>query len=385
MKKPLVAITALFLLSACKKSIDDKGVATPMKLTNFSQQNFVHYELGKDILETDFLHNPNDNLDTRFNNIEYTITLALLEIYQNHNTTFDSLVSKVNDKQERFVQLFDAANAFPLLDSVLESMFLKRYPSEFTADWRTFVSENYKYDIAYIPILTFANLGNVDLELPASLATPFEIDEDKFPEFDDNVPMWYKTDGGTFLTTINEHQAATFANPILTINNATINDITAPSPFTPSLPMPVDPPPPVNLLMSCNLATHAHEGIFQHKFTLTERFETSGGKTEFTMAIVKVAAYDNVLSTPSKWVATSNINDYSKLVTKKIQKDDIGTEIMWPKEIFGPNQYENPQCFDFATAQSVSPRFGLAYFEYDWIRTKKKLLTVNNSQNVPQT
>lgn len=136
------------------------------------------------------LSNPSDPADEAYNYVEFALTLGLLEVYEKQPNLFNNLRVKVANTTNKCYNMVTFANDYPQINQIFDSVFSTRF-SDFAnyGNWQLLVNAKYKYDINYVPFARFINYESPDLNLPAYVAAPFEIDEDKFLNFDDNFPL----------------------------------------------------------------------------------------------------------------------------------------------------------------------------------------------------
>lgn len=357
---------------------DAKSSTVQQKNAAVQASSFQTYILGTDIKEADFLVNDHDQADTKFNQIEYAITTALLNLYNGNPEVFNKIVKDVHAEISRETDLAAMADKYPVLNNLLNQSFAARLP-EFAnySTWQSFIADHYAYDINYKPILMFANLTEVNTDLPAYLAAPFEINEEKFTSFNDNIPMWFKSGTEAALTTIDEGMALSLHNPVLIVSNADMNQqYPNPVPFEQE-PLPSSPPP--SQTMSCNLSTHFHEHISHKKFKITERFESSD-RSEYMVDYVSMIGFD---PTTYSWHFYSN--NVQRSYKKEVTKNQINTEITADFKVFSPDLINSPYCFDIPALNAPNQYgvpgmryFGFSAVERDWFRKRKLTMTLKN-------
>lgn len=69
-------------VGSCKKESDIINRSYDSNLQSGS--SFIFYNFGADINEDDLLKNPDDLSYEKFNYVDYALTLAMLEVYTNH-------------------------------------------------------------------------------------------------------------------------------------------------------------------------------------------------------------------------------------------------------------------------------------------------------------
>lgn len=370
-----LALFALLALPACKKPAETAAPDKPYQLMADSVPAFTYYTLGTDITEADLLATPDDSAYQQFNYVDYALTLSLLELYRHHSGLFSDLIQEMRANPGQACNLLDFARDYPRADALYDSVFASRF-SDFAAygnDWKSFIAANYKYDTAYVPFARFANLGSIDFDLPAYVAGPFEINEDKFPDFDDDMPMWIHNGTNLLLTTIDESLANTLTNPVV----VTTNDFVG---FEQVPPLP-PPPPPVYQTTSCGnpIPPHVHEKISHTWFKINNRYE-GRGRSEYRVVF---GASETYVQSANAWAGCPPI-----LVekTKKVKKNEIGTLINWDFDVFYPDFYHNPLCVDInmlSLSHAYDTHFIIAAFEYDWINSRKDLFKLDDQYGNP--
>lgn len=390
MKKQIIRLSCMALVSSlvfssCQK--DDSTIQSnsdDLQMVTMSAPQFRFYEFGTEISENDFLKNPDDAKDEEYNKVEYALTLGLLEIYKNHSDILTQLIQKTNSTRNKCYNLFTFANEQSAINSIFNAIFASRFNDfgSYGNNWKSYVEAKYKYDVNYIPFVRFANQGQINIQQQPFIAAPFEIDEDKFPEFDDNIPMWIKAPEGIKFSTLNYENAKILTNPTILISNGHIGDEVAIFENIPGL----NPSGTVQP-MSCDLPTHVHEYITHTKFKINYRYESSK-YSEYKFIYATTVGFN-----PStfQWV---NKYDEVKFYAngKKVHKNDIGKLLDFYFDVYTKDLYPNGSsstpalCFDIVNMNStVYQTYAVGAFELDWYAGMKKVLSVKNSAGTTLT
>lgn len=356
--------------ASCKKETKTPGESGNSEL-QFAPP-FTYYVFGTDITEDDFLKAPDDDACEKFNYVDYALTLGMLEIYQHHGDLLADLMSSMRGTPNLCYNLFQFASEHPAVNQIYDSVFAARFSNFSTyGDWKGFVQANYIYDTTYIPYVRFANLGTIDFSLPAYAAAPLEINEEKFTNFDDDLPMWINNGTSMLFTTINEANAALVQNPILLTANAFSGAENIQNPTVPDFP-----PIPSQQPKSCGLTNppspHIHEKISHTKFKINHRYE-SAGRSEYNFVFIAAKTYVQSNNNWGNWAG--NIIQHEK----KVKKSEIGTTLFFNFEIFFPTYYASPFCIDInmlTLSHLYDKNFVVAAYERDWAFFYKPILTV---------
>lgn len=375
MKKKIYAISALALmmtagLSSCKKDSASTPVAGGPKLSTMaSNQNFTYYNFGVDILEDDFLRNPEDPNDEAYNYVEYALTLSLLELYNNHPQLLNELVQKTNSTRNKCYNLFHFADETPMIDDIFNDVFASRFGdfSVYGNNWRAYVQEKYKYDVHYTPFARFANNGTINFNTETYIAAPFEVSEEKFTNFDNNIPLWMK-DGNTMrFSTLDEATSKVLPNPVLLISNGLEGDESRIAQFIHEEEQVLTP-------YKCTFPTHRHEYLTHHYFKINERYEGTG-KSDYVFVWVARAAYRPDLI---NWENATVTGTHSKSVAK----NQIGNLFHEEFTVFSPDMYNpHPRCFEIAmmaSYPSVYKSYAVGAYEKDWYAGWKDVMSAAN-------
>ncbi|GAA0548256.1 hypothetical protein GCM10009415_33040 [Chitinophaga japonensis] len=335
---------------------------------------FTYYTFGTDITEDDLLANPDDPAEEAFNKIDFAMTLGLLEIYNNHPAIMAQLVSDINGTRNKIYSLLTFANDNPTVNTIFNTIFAQRFEdfSNYT-NWQDFIDQNYHYDTTYTPFVHFANIGaNLDVNLQPYVAAPFEINEEKFTNFSNHIPVWIGDgNGGTKLTAVNEPMAKQIFNPLVLVSNANFG--CEESIYNPIYEEPVLPPV---VPMSCGLppTQHLHEHLSQTKFKINHRYERTG-QSDVTFIWVARLAY---LPSNNNWA------DYTVTGSegKDVHKNDIGKLIDYEFVIFTPDMFQSPGCFEIelmSLSQQLYEGYAFGVYEKDWYSTFKNVMNAKNS------
>ncbi|RQO31046.1 hypothetical protein DBR32_10085 [Taibaiella sp. KBW10] len=379
MKKQIFTISTLALLmagslSSCKKDKETMPEAARPKVSTLSNNiSFTFYDFGTQIEEDDFLKNPDDANDEAYNYVEYALTLGLLEMYNNHPQLVDQLLQKTNSTRNKCYNLFNFADEVPQVDAIFNAVFDARF-SDFSVygnNWRAYVQEKYKYDVHYTPFVRFANNGTINFNMPAYVAAPFEISEEKFSDFDNNIPLWIKDGNVTKFTTLNEDMSKVIGNPVLLISNGFAGDESNVTQLIREEEQTMVP-------YKCTFPNHRHEYLTHHYFKINERYEGTG-KSDYVFVWVARAAFRADLL---NWENATVTGTHSK----SVHKNDIGKLFHEEFTVFSPDMYNpHPRCFEIqlmASYPSVYKSYAVGAYEKDWYAGWKDVMKAANSAGV---
>ncbi len=358
----------------------------------------TYYTYGTDIVESDFLDNPDDPADQQFNYVGHALTLGLLEVYNDNPALMNDLVQFVSETRNLQGNLFLFADEHPEINAIFNQVFATRFQDFGSASWQDYVNAHYRYDTQYTPFACIANKRNYVLTEYPFIASPFEISEEKFKNFDNDYGLWMKTSTSMLFSTLNKGNVQDIPNPIIYIGNAFPGDDNnnmhvAASPYERNVDLTggyytIDEPPMVP--MSCNLSPlptgHTHEWISHVRYQINERYEGTG-KSEYS---VKWAFYRAHAPLTNNWGpyggATSGNPKTSYDGSRKVKKDEIGTTKDWYFDVYSPMLYKNQACFDIERmySQSVWEFFFFAAYEEDDLTPAKLLGTVKDWNGVAE-
>lgn len=375
-----IALLFAAALSGCNKNEstskpESQNKRTPAALSTMSLSELQFYTFGEEITEDDFLKVPHDQAYEDFNYAEYALTTGLLEIYNNHPDLLEDLVQKISSTRNKCYNLFTFAQERPDVNAIFNQAVATRFP-EFIGGWQEFVEQNYKYDIDYTPFVRFVNLGDVNISEQPYVVSPNEIDEEKFTSFNNNIPMWVKTDSEMLFTTLDQSRAAQIINPMLSISNGQVGDELRE--YTD-----LGHNGGGNATTDrCNFGWHLHEYLTHHYFKINERYEATGA-SEYTFAWVARAAYRPDLN---NW---DEVTKYG-LIEKSVSKTEIGSLIHHERTVFGPDTYESypalnvERCFEIAmlaapNRQHLYKSYVVGAYEMDWYAQNKTLFYASNA------
>jgi hypothetical protein len=371
LKTPLLmAAVPLILLGSCKKEEPAGTTAGKQAKSNLvsSSVPLTYYNFGTEILEEDFIKSPENDLEEQYNRVEYGLTLGLLELY-NHPDLLAALVSKTYQSPNKCYDMFIFASEHPEVNDIFNQVFATRFDdfSSYDNSWKRYVEANYKYDINYIPFARFANRGGIDLARETFIAAPFEISEEKFPDFDDNIPLWVKGDNGVQFSTLNYTTAKVLVNPTLLISNGVLGDGNVV--FEPA---PEDPPPAQT--MSCYLPSHVHEYLTHTKFRIDHRYEGTG-KSEYKFIWGATTTYKPA---DGDWYSYQKISANGT----KVHKNDIGTDINYYFDTYSPTWFPTNYCFEInMMGLAIYKHYAVGAMELDWYAGMKDVFTIRNQYN----
>jgi hypothetical protein len=373
MVKQLIALTAMAVIAATGCSKGDKAAA-PIKreMKAMSSPVFTYYNWGTDITEDDLIKVPDNAAMEAFNKLDFAMTLALLEIYKNHPTLMAQLVTDINGTRNKIYSLLtfteDHADANAIFNTIFSERFTD-YSAGYT-DWKDYIKEHYHYDVDYQPYARFANIQKLNVSLQPYIAAPFEINEEKFTNFSNHIPVWIGDGlGGTKLTAVNEPMAGNIYNPMVIVSNSLQGCEEAQlNPIYESIT------PPVTIGCGLPAIQHLHEHLTQTKFKINYRYEGTG-QSDVTFVWIARLAY-----VPS----AGNWTDYTVGGSdgKDVHKNDIGTLIDYEFDIFTPNMFDNPGCFEIqlmALSQQLYTGYAFGAYEKDWYADWRDLFTATNS------
>lgn len=382
----LALAISLLVMTGCHKETKNpqSEQESSKKFKSLTTPTFTFYNYGVDITEADFLANKTDALDEKFNYINHAMTLGIIELY-NYPSVMNDLIQTISQTANKQCDLMAFASNHPDVDVIMNAIFNNRFRdfSSFGSNWKTYVEENYKYDRNYIPLVKFINGRSVtvDLQKNVYISEPYEIDEDKFPSFDDNLPLWMKVSGILKFSTIDQGQSYNVDNPIIAVTNGFSGDDNrqmelAPGPFDPGgraidrIPGTPNPKP-----ISCNVSWHSHEWLTHTKFKIDQRFENMG-RSEYNFVWGVVKGYDANTGTYVPYGLNTHTS-YSQ--EKKVKKDEVGTTIDFWFDVFGQECYPSMNlCFDAANMPtSEYQRFAVNAYENDWGNSAKELYHVS--------
>lgn len=386
MKTPsIIAAIALggaaLALSGCSKEVSGvesppaQKTYVPSKYYRHAGPSLTYYTFGTDITEDHLLKNPDDLADEQFNYVNYALTLGLLQIYSDPALTAD-LVQAIINQPGKCYDLVQFADAHPGVDAIFNTVFAARFAdfSSYGNNWQTYVDAKYLYDVHYRPVAYFANEGVYNLDEEVYVGAPFEVNEEVFPDFDDDIPVWINTaDNGRLFTTINEEKARLTRNPILMISNGHEGD--AGKPTAGGFKDHKDPVPNYG----CPTAGHIHEKLSHRKFKINERYERTG-KSEYAFCWHTRIPY--IPSTMSWAGGTPSYFEGWKY--KKVDKDQIGQLIDFDFKVFYAAMWTGgppDPCFDIvqmANSPGVYQGYVVGAYEKDWYSSNKKIFNVTN-------
>jgi uncharacterized membrane protein YgcG len=353
--------------------------------------------LGTEITEGDFLNNDHDVLDQKFNYVEYPLVLALLEIYK-RPVLLASLVQQTNSTKAKCYNLYTFSDEHPELNDIINAIFSNRL-SDFpvNGNWKSYLETNYRYDVNYVPYVRIINTRTVDLSKEKYIVAPYEINEEKFTNFDNNYPMWTNSSDLTRITTLPESQFSAIDNLMLTINNGFVGDENIDI-IGKMAPMEDQGEGSggggtgggtggggtgggTGGLHKCSFTRHVHESVSHIQFALDERFESSG-KSEYTVLYVACASYNLNRPVSTRWNILTPTSLFANSKCMKVFKDDVNnhTVINWAFDMFSPDMFSGDECFDIDNMPTgVSNSFGFGAYECDGIRSNKALFSYTKS------
>ncbi|RYD98647.1 MAG: hypothetical protein EOP54_06885 [Sphingobacteriales bacterium] len=352
----------LFTWSACNKKENAALKPVIQNPSLMSGSAFTYYTLGTDILESDFLDNLNDPADQNFNYLNHAMTVGLLEIYKNNTALMAEIVTKIEQSKNQQVNLYELGDQYPVINNIMNAVFTQRF-SDFSGNWQTYVTANYKYDISYVPFIGFMNIGAVSTIAAPYVSEPFEINEEKFPQFNNDYPLWIKNGNTLLFSTINEEMGYDTKNPIIAISNGLAGDDIADyerlpmakpgGPSVPFNPGHAGPPPGPQPLQE--FLTHV-------KFQVNERYENTG-KSEYRFAYIATAGED-----PGT-LAWHNFPSSAHIGGMDLSSSQIGVMQNLYFDVFSKYYYQPATNFIFDVRNMpgvVYNRFAVGAFEYDW-------------------
>lgn len=379
MKKSTLAICSLAVLSilgSCNKQNDLPATTEKVpQLQTITSPVLTYYTFGIDITEDDIVKNSYDPKELEYNYVEYAMTLCLLELY-NHPALLADLVTKTNSTRNKCYNVFTFADKNPGVDAIFNAVFRARF-SDFTtysSNWRTYIGAKYAFEgVNYIPFARFANRGNIDLQQHVYIAAPFEINEEKFAGFKNNIPLWLKSGSTINFSTLNESTAKLITNPTLLISNGKNGDQVADYDIFPSVNN-------NNTLVNCLLPVHTHEYLTHTKFKINMSYEGTGS-SEYKFLWGSTAAYKPDVP---DWYG------YAKYANqqKEVERNEVGTLIDFAFDVYSPDFYpnENGLCFDInAMTTGVYNHFAVAAIEYDWYAGEKEVFVIRNTAQTDWT
>lgn len=387
---PMVILCQLFF--ECRKpnvKPEPLSVSPEAKPQYNLSSGMTYYTYGTDIVESDFLDNPDDPADQQFNYVGHALTLGLLEVYNNNPTLMNDLVQFISETRNLQGNLFLFAEQHPEIDPIFNQVFASRF-QDFGSSWQDYVNAHYQYDTHYTPFACIANKRNYVLTDYPFVASPFEISEEKFKTFDNDYPLWMKTSSALLFSTLNKGNVQDIPNPIIYIGNAFPGDDNnnmhvSPSEFERDQVglgggryYPEEPPV---VPMSCGLsplpAGHTHEWISHVRYQINERYEGTG-KSEYTIFWAYYRAHAPAINDWGPYGGPATNRRWWHKESRKVAKSEIGTTKDWYFDVFGPTLYKEPACFDIERmySQSVWDYFFFAAFEEDDLTPAKSLGTV---------
>lgn len=374
----ILVFISFLVISSCNKANEENENPDQVQTMNYSV-NLVYYDFGVDITEDDFLKNPDDMADEKFNYVEYAMNLGLLEIYLNHPAIFSQMLTKASGTVNNMYDLLDYSIENNAINPIFDSIFSARFNDFNTyANWQDYVAEHYVYDTTYVPFIYIMNTNQVNTSLPAYVSMYYEIDEEKFPQFDDNIPTWIKSQNNLLFTTLNAKDVWVTENPILTITNGHKGDATRDFVKITETPFFI---PEIVLPLSCGDPIHFHENLNLTSFKINERYEGTG-KSEFEFVSIAYVGYAPTLGT---WEANANVSPYfltsfERKFEQKVSKSEVGsTTFTVDRHIYTPHRFPDAGvlypfglCFDIMqTTPSINEHFLLFAYEYDFGRSRK--------------
>lgn len=383
MKKNILCLPfmAALLLGSCskqEKSLTGKQTPASKKMDVMATPSFTYYVYGKDITEEDFLRNKRDAADEKFNYVNHAMTLGLLEISKDP-TLLSNLVQAIDSKPGSQINLYNYADNNPSVDAIFNQIFSQRFSdfSSYSNNWRTYVAANYVYDTTYIPFARFINQTDVDINAVPYYSEPFDIDEGKFPDFNNNLPLWISNGSNFLFSTIDENMSFNIHNPIIAIVNGHLGDDALVQLATnKGIKYNGGVIPPMTT-MSCGLnplpAYHTHEAISHTKFKIDYAYE--GGDDNASEYFVEFSTYRAYKAeSPQAWGPYGPNSGHNALRHQEysVSRANIGTMIDFTFEVFTPNNYAPLACVDFnsivqsQTALQLDRYFLFAAYERDW-------------------
>ncbi len=395
MKKKSVSVAGLALLmlaGSCKKQTSpdvahQNQSTSKMNAMCGGLNQFTYYDYGTDITEDDFVKNINDEADEKFNEVNHAMTLGLLKIYENNPEVMAALVADINGSKNKELNLYAVADKYPEIEDAMSQSFNDRFGDH---NWRGYVATHYVYDVAYVPLIGFMNLGTVDASLPAYVSEPLELNEEKFAQFDDDYPMWIYNGTQMRFTSVNEEKGYYLTNPIVRIANGFNGDDTEeyqkiPSRFEEAgrdislATVPKERPAgaggtgPVNPGQVGPQYPQTDEWLTHVKFQVNERYE-NWGKSEYQFVWAQASAFNIVNFT---WPEYST---HIRSIEKNLQKSEIGTMIPFYFDVFHSGNYASAYNFlKFRIAYMPSNKYcyyAVGAFERDWGNSGKHLFTI---------
>lgn len=347
------------------------------------------YTLGVDMQESDFLDDDDEGI-RKFNNLDYAMTLGLIEITANYPTLVSAIKTKMMNNQQHLVNLLDFANEHTAVDTIMNNIFNNRFDDFNNGSWKTYINNNYHYDTTYVPFIRLANVDTsiLNLNLHPLVAAPLELNEDVFTELDDHVPIWYKDASGlSYLSSVNEETIANIALPVFVINNGFEGDENYSDfiiPFNPGAHVPGGSgpwnPPPAH---DCGNLNHYHEEINLKEFSIGEWYESGNNKSEIVFNVQNTKYYHSGQYAWEGYTLDDGNDEvsYKRAHKVKLSKSNLNVVQNSNYIFFSPKRFKQYmyQCFDIPSSQSFIEHFHISVFERDWINKGKALGSVKNA------
>ena len=165
-----------------------------------------------------FILNPDDPKEQDVSFAIYNLTKAFVPLTSNPEL-MNALISKINSKPAKIYNLYDFANDNSIVENTLNTYFenLEGFPTN--VNYRETINNFLNYDISYSPYFHIANQETYDQTKPVIIASATQINEELYPDLEDNIPCWKIENGNVQFLTIGEEDLKTITNPIIIIDN----------------------------------------------------------------------------------------------------------------------------------------------------------------------
>jgi hypothetical protein len=347
----LMAVMYIIVCASCSRKIE-----TTKDSTNNQRIAGEALQYGTDILFNDIAGHGEDAKDIQLNEAVLNLTLALKDVLTNQTVT-TKIVTQINSTIGKQQTLSNVTQAVPELTVILNGRLAQLIPdfaTKYGGNWENYAKIFLLYDaVQYEPMLNLGNSQPINIAGEVKICAGLGINEEKFPEFDDNIPCWYQTaTGPTSFTTIDAAYAYNSTDPIIILDNG----LTGEDVFVPR----VDPG-------KNNKNSRGSTDALKHSdFKINHAYEGLS-KIDYTVDVVLTLAQDkdDINKTQRTLVQAPKITKVSKssVGTNLTANFDIASDavLSWPA---GTN-------FTFNPAKCSPKYFGIISYEHDWWASKK--------------
>jgi hypothetical protein len=357
-----LALMGFTFLYSCNKI--NKEPIKDDSLIPIKQTRAVEFTYGEEIKMIDLTKNQDDLEEEKIKIATVHLTRAMLVLMDNSNQQHD-LVTSLMAVPSRTIDLIEYSENHPYITTYINQYLtsnVDNFATMYNSDWKTYFQINFRHQNEQTrPFVHLGNSTEINTSLQPYYCAAATIDEDRFPEFNDIIPAWYKPSTKEKFSGLSEEETFLLTNPIFIFDNG--NHI--PDHFIPNhMPTIYEEGKKIRAL---------NDKLTQTEFKINFAFE-GASKVDYNVMGIISAPFNSTLAA-NKLLAAPLFMDCQE----RIKKNKVGTTVPCIMDILDANCNSlkftdfNGNVFRYNPDNMIPSTIGVISYERDWYASFKVL------------